>query len=224
MRVNGSTIGAMSNALAAWMESSSAADLSDPNVLTGGNYSYLVPEASPAMQDSGRVVNISDYEGLFREIDVLGNAHLFVRTSAQLPYRYTMTLSDGDEESGPVLQGWMPDDAITEVFFGSSNDPTLRAFRPAAPEGYRFAGLGAAWFSYQHSYEAGVLRIALRDSYLGCVPGSTRQSVLYAVYVEEGKSTSNPKNYMRFKGSVNNGIYEKTLVPAQDFRIIVPAE
>ena len=224
MRINGVTIGAMSNALTAWMESASEAEVMDPNVFTTGNYTYIAPEASPGMQDSGRVVNISDYEGLFREIDVLGNAHLYVRTSALLPYRYTLTLSDGDEESGPVLQGWMPDDAITEVFFGSANDPTLHAFRPAAPEGYRFAGLGAAWFSYQHSYEAGVLRIALRDSYLGCVPANTRQAVLYAVYVEEGKSLTNPKNYMRYKGTRNGGTYEKTLVPAPDFRIIVPVE
>ena len=224
MRISGSTIGAVSNAIAAWLESTSPGDLKDPNVYHNGDYSYVAPDVLPVMKDSGRVMNISDYQALFREIDVLGNAHLFVRTSAQLPYKYTMTLSDGDEEPGAVLQGWMPDDAITEVFFGSANDPSLRNYAPAAPEGYRFAGLGAAWFSAQYVYEEGVLHITLRDSYLGCVPGNTRQSVLYAVYVEEGKSTANQKNYLRYKGTHVDGSYVKTLVSAQELRIIVPAE
>ena len=223
MRLSGGSIGAVTNAICAWMESHSPSDLSDPNVQRTGRYSYIRPEADPWMMDSGRMVNISDYKAIFSEIDALGNSHLYVRTSAQLPYRYTLTLSDGDPEGEPVLQGWMSDDSVAEVYFGNVNGSPLMTFRPEPPSGYVLAGFGAAWVPGRYSYSDGLLSMTLGDSYL-VANGRTRQAVLYAIYVEEGKDPSNRANYLRYKGSSSGGSYEKTLSDASDCRIVIPAE
>ncbi len=224
MRIAGSTIGAVTNAICAFMESSSPADVGDSNVLTSGRYSYVAPEAVPRMTDSGRVVSIAEYADIFREIDVLGNAHLFVRTSAQFPYRYSLRLTNGEKDGEPVLMGWTADSSITEVLFGNANGSQLQSYTPDTPEGLRFIGFGAPWLSGHFSYAGGVLSMTLRDSYLSAITGSTRSAVLYALFVEEGKDASNRKNYLRYKGVSSGGSYSKILVDASDCRLAVPRE
>ncbi|MBR3436930.1 MAG: cell wall-binding repeat-containing protein [Lachnospiraceae bacterium] len=222
MRITGDSIGVLSNAICAWMESSSTGTCTDPNILRSGRYTYVPPEALPRMKDSKRVMSIQDYADLFKEIDVLGNAHLYVRTSAQFPYAYALVMTDGDQEGDTVLHGWMPDGSTGEVFFGNAGDSLLENLRPSDPEGYRFIGYGAPWNQSDWSYSDGILRMTLVDSNLAAPGGKTRQAVLYAVYVREGEDPYDPANYMRYKGGMSEGIYEKTLTSAKDLRIIVP--
>ncbi|MBP5294237.1 MAG: cell wall-binding repeat-containing protein, partial [Lachnospiraceae bacterium] len=224
MRINGTTIGTMSNAIISWMESSSSGTVQNPDVYRSGRYSYVAPDAVPPMKDSGRVVLISDYESIFHEIDVLGNAHLYVRTSAQMPYRYTLTLTNGGTDDGPVLQGWFPDDSITEVYFGGGEPSPLGSYRPEAPEGYVLCGFGAPVTYTQYSYADGILRMTLKDSYLSAFNGTTRQALLYAIYVEEGKDPSDRRNYRRYKENTGGGTAGLALSDASDCRIIVALE
>ena len=224
MRICGDSIGMLTNAICAWMESTSSESLSDPNVMRTGQYTYIAPEAVPCMQDSGRVMSLSDYKAVFKEIDVLGDAHLYIRTSSQLPYRFIMTLSDGDQEGDPVLHGFTSDESTGEVFFGNENDSPLLNFRPVAPEGYRFIGLGASWDPNTYSCTGGLIRMTLLDGYLAATEGRTRQIIMYALYVEEGKDPSDRRNYLRLKGSTSGGNYVKIPVSASDCRMIISAD
>lgn len=224
MRINGTTIGAMSNAIVSWMESSSSGDVQNPDVYRSGRYAYVAPDAAPPMKDSGRVVLISEYESIFHEIDVLGNAHLYVRTSAQMPYRYILTLTNGGMDDGLALQGWFPDDSITEVYFGGGDPSPLSAYRPETPEGYVLCGFGAPVTYTQYSYADGILRMTLKDSYLSAFNGTTRQALLYAIYVEEGKDPSDRRNYLRYRQNTTGGAAAWTLSDASDCRLVIPRD